>query len=424
MDPGAYVEVQKRPDCWNQARVRDIVDGKPCRLLVCFQGAKEDTWWDQEVEASHARMPPKATKEAEVEEAWVPKVDDVVEILKPSVPPQPASWIQCIVRTCRGAFVYVSIPGTHRTRDLIIKREEIRRVSTEPTLDQAGLCRETLRAAKDLNPWLISDDARRCINHVRVKARLLNAVVCGDIDTGMFVTLIGELECVELARRLLTDVHFRHQAEIRRNQVNIRRLEEKIVLVKELPAYTHVEFGVEERFLGRLIGKKGENVQNVQNTFDVRIEVLETRPVNEPTKRMVRICGKTLESIDDARKCTEIVQVQVALRKEEIGWALGRGHQNLHEIARMAELADARFDADCQALELSGLQESVDTARMLIQTHNDYHQVFEDMMDEQGEMQKSFEELRQRAEAKSRAKAQRAARKDASTTLLGSKPPN
>lgn len=422
MDPGTYVEVQESSDCWNLVRVRDIIYGEPYRLAVCFQGSRGDTWHDREVEASRARMPPRATREAEVEETWVPKVDDVVEIMKPSAPLQPASWIQCIVRTCRGSFVYVSIPGQHRTQDLVLKREEVRRVSTEPTLDKADLCRDTLHAAKELTPWLLSDDARRCINHVRVKAGLLNAALCGDLDTGISVLLVGELQCVTLAKRLLSDVHFRHQAEIRRNQVNIRRAEDKLLHVKEQSAYMHVEFSIEERFLGRLIGKKGANLQNVQNSFDVSMRVLETRPVGEPTKRTVMISGKSLESIKDAQKSTQIVQVQVPLRKEEIGWALGRGYKNIQEIARKADLTDFHFDSNAQALQLFGLQESVDTARMLIQTHNDYQQVFADIMHKRGDMQRLFEELQEREDAKKRAQAQKGARKDANTAVVGDDP--
>jgi len=234
-----------------------------------------------------------------------------------------------------------------------------------------------------------------CLTQVRMKSGLLNACAQATRDGSRIIVLVGEASAVELGRKLLNDVHLKHQAEIQRCQDKVLRLQDKLAECEERARDTRAEFGVEDSLVGRIIGKNGSTLKSAQERFGVRIEVLSRRPPAEPNKRIVRIIGQRAEQVEEARRSIEFVQVSVPLQKDEIGWILGKGFRNIQDVARKADLLYARFNPDKEALELCGLRDSVESAKMLIETHADYLQVYQEMDEEVVGLNQSFDALRE-----------------------------
>merc|ERR1712084_80054 len=79
--------------------------------------------------------------------------------------------------------------------------------------------------------------------------------------------------------------------------------------------------------------------------------------------------------------------------EDQIGWILGKGFQNITDIAKKTELHGARFDDNNKSLELCGLRQQVEDAKLLISVHKEYLQVYQDMDEETVAIQESFEKL-------------------------------
>lgn len=205
------------------------------------------------------------------------------------------------------------------------------------------------------------------------------------------VLLLGDDRGVRLGRALLTEIHFKHQLKIQnfhetRERLNAR-LEQRKSKYKSL---SQEEFTTEESLVGKLIGKGGENLKKVQKKYDVKISVVET---SNEDKRLVKILGEDAENVKKAREEIEYVQEQIPVPEDQVGWILGKGFQNIRDIALKAELHYARFNNSINSLELCGLRHQVEDARILINVHKEYLQVYQHMDQEQTEIQKSFAKL-------------------------------
>merc|ERR1711920_310573 len=108
---------------------------------------------------------------------------------------------------------------------------------------------------------------------------------------------------------------------------------------------------------------------------------------------MITITGDSEEACKSAREELEYITVSIPVETEQIGWILGKGFQNITDIATKTELHYARFDDNTKSLELCGLRQQVEDAKMLISVHRDYLQVYQDMDDEQHAIQESFDQL-------------------------------
>merc|ERR1711920_532326 len=93
------------------------------------------------------------------------------------------------------------------------------------------------------------------------------------------------------------------------------------------------------------------------------------------------------------REELEYITVSIPVASEQIGWILGKGFQNITDIAKKTELHYARFDDKTKSLQLCGLRHQVEDAKMLISVHREYLQVYQDMDEEQSAIQESFDQL-------------------------------
>lgn len=371
---------------WYNASFVDITDRKNVRVVIDVPGNADAR--TIEVSATQVRFPPACQA---LDQADALHVDDIVEVLRPATPKSVECWYAAIVRTISGQFVYVSLLGETRNEDLIVHRRSIRRPSTAERLSDVEVKREVVQ----LNPRSLGGESETpdWLHSVHSQAQLLSASVeSSNQGLGHSAVFVGKADSVKLASHLVTIVHMKHQAELSRSHYRNRRLEQ--ILAGDPTKSCILEFGVDEELVGRLIGKSGHNLLRMQEQFGVKIEVQnDVRMPDDPSQLCVRIYGPNDETVQAARRNLDIIKVELPVPKEQIGWILGKGYQNLQDISRKAGLVNARFLSSTQVIELQGLRDCVESAKLLIDTHADYWPVYQEMDQECGLLEQSFKAL-------------------------------
>ncbi|CAE8713888.1 unnamed protein product [Polarella glacialis] len=363
---------------WYEATFRDLTAGGSILLCVsCIAGSRE-----LEVNANQVRLlpagPPAGTgQEATASEAAdleLLQPDDLVEIYRPHSQSHPAGWTLGIVRTVRASFLYLSLLGASREADLVVRRREVRRPLGH------GQLLSSLELLKRIVP-IPSNDAELAshlaentgwLQQLRKEASLLSASLLAT-EHGHGVLLVGDSRSVSLGVKVLNTVHLVCKAEILRCNERLSLLRKQLL---ELDTHgAREEFGMDDSLVGRLIGKGGQNLQRVQEQFEVNVEVMsERRLSNNPNQVSIRISGASAEAVAEARRNTEFIHMQLPLLDEQVGWILGKDFQTIQEVARKAELVH-----ELKVLELCGLQDNLDSAVLLIETHADYMPIYEEM---------------------------------------------
>eukprot|EP00927_Polykrikos_kofoidii_P002603 TRINITY_DN1103_c0_g1_i1.p1 TRINITY_DN1103_c0_g1~~TRINITY_DN1103_c0_g1_i1.p1 ORF type:complete len:601 (-),score=138.12 TRINITY_DN1103_c0_g1_i1:77-1879(-) len=407
---GTVVEVRKNPRSitWYTAT---ILDAKDDHILVGFE---DNIWPSRVVPSLSVRRCPSEHSSDDFE----PQVDEFVEVSVAASEANPSGWALGRVKSIRNSFYFIAFESNVGPPEIILERPALRRVNAEPAIDASQLARLQVWVDPELHDWILSEDCRGCLSHVQTKGRLLVAR-CDSAGTDPFasgqgdtangntdpasgtggephVLLVGTANAVTLGEKLLTQIHFRNQMQIQRFFFFREKMLER--LTEQQHWYSGIQmqtFTVEQPLVGRIIGKKGENIKLVRERHNVEINV---KDVDDGTGRFsahITVSGQSAEAVQAAREDLEYVTVFVPVEEEQIGWILGRGYQNIQEVAKKTELHYARFDSKTRSLELCGLQRQVDDAKMLISVHREYLPVYKDMDQEQHAIDQSFEDLDQ-----------------------------
>merc|ERR1719464_2225507 len=155
------------------------------------------------------------------EDGFDPQVEEVVEVLVSASESNPSGWSVGRVKQIKDTFFYVGFMGNMRgAQDLIVERSSLRRVNTEASVDTSQLVRRLVPVAMALHSWIYTQDAVGCLREVQSTARLFFASCigreAGDERSPPEVVLVGNERAVELARKLLVQIHFKNQVEMLR----------------------------------------------------------------------------------------------------------------------------------------------------------------------------------------------------------------
>lgn len=437
---GTPVEVRKGPrsTTWYDAFVLDV-QGKT--ITVGFEG---HVWLPREVPACAVRRAPDDGGLAQDEEAFDPQPEEVVEVLLQATETSPSGWSVGRVKTAKNGFFFIGFLSPQRgLQDVIVERDALRPCSRELPLEPEGLVRRLMPVGEELRSWISSQDSLGCFGHVQkctgllvarctedpvaegadgssasggegsagavpkkaAKAKAAAAAAKakakaksgekgegGEAEFEPEVLLVGEAHDVEVAERLLEKIHFKNQLEMQRFHELRERFVERLIEMQEYYSTLHREvFEVEQHLVGKVIGKRGENIKQVRERNGVEIQVRDGPEEGAATS--VTVTGDSADAVRRAREELEFVTDRMPLEPEQVGWILGKGYQNISEIARKTELAHARFHDKDNSLELCGLKHQVDDARMLIRAHTEYLSVYKNMDEEQNAIQQSFEQL-------------------------------
>merc|ERR1740121_1422972 len=145
-------------------------------------------------------------------------------------------------------------------------------------------------------------------------------------------------------------------------------------------------FSVDSSLVGRIIGKKGENISRIRDELEVNIHIPEKSSGDghggDRGTSTITITGSSSEAVRKAREQIEYITVRIPIDPDQVGWIVGRGFQNLNEITEKAELMQARYDDRSQSIELCGLRHQVEDAKLMLSVHLDYLNVYQDMSEE------------------------------------------
>merc|ERR1719414_191296 len=153
-------------------------------------------------------------------------------------------------------------------QDLIVERSSLRRVNTEASVDTSQLVRRLVPVAPALHNWIYTQDAVGCLREVQSTARLFFASCigreAGDERSPPEVVLVGNERAVELARKLLVQIHFKNQVEMLRFHEHKMRFQERLEDCKRWCEGMHREvFTVDQSLMGKVIGERGKNLRRV-----------------------------------------------------------------------------------------------------------------------------------------------------------------
>lgn len=383
------MEVKKTPKSttWYNAVLLDV---KGENVVVGFEG---NVWPTREVAAASVRpCPPSGLAD---EDIFQPEVDDDVEVFFSATEASPSGWLKGKVKTVKTDFYFISsVGGVQRAQEFIVERSSLRPCSAEYALDTSSYERRVVPVPQDLHAWVRSQDSLGCLSHVQKSSGLV-LTSCQNLEAASKaspqVVLVGPERALALGEKLLTQIHFKHQLEMQKfheqREVYVKRLEEW----QEWYSTRHSQtFMVDQSLVGRMIGKKGENLKKVREKYDVEIKITDNA---SGLDSKVVVVGETAESVHKARDELELVTERLELKQDQVGWVLGKGYQNISDIAKKTDLLYARFDDNNGCLELCGSRSQVEDARMLIQVHAEYQTVYKSMDEEQSQMRQSFEKL-------------------------------
>merc|ERR1712194_780973 len=204
------------------------------------------------------------------------------------------------------------------------------------------------------------------------------------------VSLVGDERAIELAEKSLVNIHFRNQAKMQRFHEQREKLMAKLRDYEQQSSKHFWEvFNVDSQFLGRIIGNKGVNINRVRDEHWVTIETTDLG-YGEAT---VTITGESAESVAAAKQEMDFVLDKIEIEQDQVGWVLGKGHENLIEGQKKSGLQSAWYNDSTHSIELCGLKSQVDDAKLMLKVHSEYLSVFQDIDSERRQIQKQFEEL-------------------------------
>eukprot|EP00415_Alexandrium_ostenfeldii_P005131 UN5131 len=152
-------------------------------------------------------------------------------------------------------------------------------------------------------------------------------------------------------------------------------------------------FTVDASFVGRIIGKKGENIKRIREVHEVNVLIQDPQEDERWNVTTITVSGEQEEPVQKAKEEMEYIVVKVPIDPQQAGWIVGKGYQNLTDIATKTGLCSSRFDDQSSSIELCGLRHQVEDAKMMISVHRDYLLVYQDMSEERRNIEKGFEEL-------------------------------
>lgn len=174
-------------------------------------------------------------------------------------------------------------------------------------------------------------------------------------------------------------------AESSYNKHKRRKEEQKDLPVKAPAPRPQDVLGCEERLpvqegcAGLIIGKKGENIKRIQQKLNVTITLSENPPE-------VIVRGMCHDDVEQALFELDFARDKFEVPSEAARFVCGKGRKHLQLLQRISGLASLNFhrereddeDSKCW-LELIGRRESLEDARLCLDVHLSYYNVFTEM---------------------------------------------
>lgn len=385
---GTAVEVLAlEQDVWYLATLLHL--SRPGWVAVQVGGVKKELGMNQ------VRLPPQP-KDDDVNEVFVPKLNDLVEVQMPATSSKPPCMLSGAIRMARGAYFLVSLLGRGRSDDILVTAEQLREPGQTTLLSSCLLQEEVFELPQgfiepggedpltsDLKEWLLQFQKQSCILSLELRFTAFGAEL----------KLAGERSKMSLAGKMLHCVHMRSWSEIAKRRSGIKDMESQRSYLQGFPQEEGkcLEFVVDSDIMRLVLGRTGgKRLQELQDSLGVSIEV---RYDHRKKHHCVRVVGQDPEAVANTQRQLQYRKKDLSFPKHHLGFVLGKQLGNIQEIAEKVGLLSIRFDPQTEALEMIGLSDQLESAEMLIQAHLDYREVYEEMQQEHGALTQSFQAL-------------------------------
>lgn len=393
---GRAVEVRKSPQShiWLNASIVDVV---PSGVRVRFQG---DLIEDKSCSSKDVRLTPEERDDDDPEgNDFDPQEGDEVEVMLEPTHDSPGGWCLARVKEVRHRFYFVAMPREVASRvgtEIIVERKQLRAPAENTPVSMKSLTKASVPLHPKLKSWISTAAGSSCLNQVVEEAECLAANVD---EEGEKVVLVGDARAVKRGKPLL-DVHLRYQLKIQQLTSRGNDVEE----VQGGSAAQVVDFEVDKKQVGGIIGKGGENINKIKEKFKVNVRIMDSE---KDDKSKIRVYGNDLDKVTAARLEMEFVEKNIDIDPQQYGWVLGRAGENINDIRKATGLISASLMQEEAVLTLRGSRRAVEDAEVMIGTHLMYFPVFYSMDEQMAELQQELDELDQPSpsqEAKGRGK--------------------
>lgn len=299
-----------------------------------------------------------------------PVVGDRIEVHVPGTTGVPGGWCLGRVKLIKSSFYFISLDG--ETHDMIVEKDSIRPVTgPEWVLDITGYVREEMRIPNHSVPWAKSEQGKIVFGQVCGKT---GALLIKFEKSDNFV-IIGPKASVTKAK-LLLDVHLTHQ--VRLGQLKPRVRTPTVAPPSTQPPPHSLQFEIPDELVGLMIGKKGAHIQRVSKEHKVDIRVIDVP--GHPERKLVRIQGQPMGVMNVAKEeLMPVVKRYQVENPELIGLILGKQKSNLDDIVQKSGLFRAFLVTSTNEIELIGVKESVENAILLLDSHIEYFDQFNEL---------------------------------------------
>lgn len=218
----------------------------------------------------------------------------------------------------------------------------------------------------------------------------------------MFYEVIATDEDSAQRAIALLNFHVSHQMELADIRARNEALESDFEAARaEFREGKRVEFEIPHDMVGVVIGKKGANVNRVQEETGVDRIIVDS----ELSPPVVRIRGASAAAVAHARRLLEYVVERVPLSRSQMAWVIGSGGDTLNSIkisskvrqrsalhplprvhaptTRLSpqitsiDVEDAVSDGASGCIIIKGVKTAVATAKIMISTQLEYQSDFE-----------------------------------------------
>uniref|UniRef100_A0A0G4FPA3 K Homology domain-containing protein n=1 Tax=Chromera velia CCMP2878 TaxID=1169474 RepID=A0A0G4FPA3_9ALVE len=416
---------------WYQATVIDILEDRNA-VRVAFDG---NVWPEQEIPAACVRNTDYSTPE-ERDATFHPMVGDTVEAEFSETAQLPKYWKVGTIAHVKDCFYYVDFqtqnepfqrPGHSRQfSGLILEKHHLRPLNRRPPIDVSRVKRDRLPVPPELTRWAQSPEHLIVLSQTEQQAGLVKAWMSplpdppsgsasaqggrGRLDVPRLeVTLLGEEKSIHKGGMLL-EQHFKHLVELEKIK-DMKARRERILEERKARFDNSIkdEFHVPRSCVGPIIGKKGQNINDIQQKHNVQCHVIDSTSEGATEESaIVRIFGQTREAVQSAREELEYAEEDFIFEPEMKQYLLGDRGRSIDEICQKTRLIRAHMsEKRNNALTLVGLRLHVMDAMELLSVQKEYFATREKFQREDEEIKRNIQEIDMRTRGPARARQEK-----------------
>ncbi|CAI2366375.1 unnamed protein product [Moneuplotes crassus] len=374
---------------WFTATIQDIQEGK---FVVKYTDPSFDCQ-EEAVQEGRVRWNSvfKGNCDIDYEE------DSYVEVRHRPSEGEPLGWCLAKIIHKRGNLYFVHYENYENIYDEIVVQEQIRPVNDRGCIEIDELKRGALKVPGPILSWATTDDCVEKLNNVIAKTGIYNASFRPEDAEIVF---IGEKKPVDRAIVLISFVidHQKDLAQIDINHNNIAKsIENKKAMIKNQAVE---EVLVPRDVLGIIIGKAGANLNFIKQEYKVNIQIIEadaedvhdyTDTIIPENKALIRIFGNNRNWVAEAKSYICINKNTYPIEKDKIDYFRGYKNSILNDMKERSGCVkifvhDPIKGSNEGEIEAIGNEESLENLRLLIETHMDYYDTYQDKESENVEL--------------------------------------